>query len=139
MSYELYISGNASAEKRLGSFAFILTKDNDIIFSNNGWCADTTINRMYLHAILNGLPSIPEGSDVIIITDSTYVSKYSKKTAIRKSNSDLLSIIDNYKQRLNIRFATPKKTQMLHITNCKLASKKQFEQLFATKAPIAFP
>ncbi len=67
-------SGNGTDDSR-GGWAFILTDPVGAETVLTGGEFPTTNNRMELTAVLEGLRSTPAGSNVILITDSSYVSK----------------------------------------------------------------
>ena len=67
-------SGNGTDESR-GGWAFILTDPSGGETVLTGGEFPSTNNRMELTAVLEGLSATPAGSDVRLITDSSYVAK----------------------------------------------------------------
>ncbi len=66
-------SGNGTDESR-GGWAAILTGPDGAETVLTGGEYPTTNNRMELMAALAGLRSVPEGSDVELVTDSSYLA-----------------------------------------------------------------
>ena len=66
-------SGNGTEDAR-GGWAAILTAPDGAETVLTGGEYPTTNNRMELMAALEGLRSVPEGSDVELVTDSSYLA-----------------------------------------------------------------
>jgi ribonuclease HI len=66
-------SGNGTDESR-GGWAAILTAPDGAETVLTGGEYPTTNNRMELMAALEGLSAVPEGSDVELVTDSSYLA-----------------------------------------------------------------
>jgi ribonuclease HI len=66
-------SGNGTEDAR-GGWAAILTAPDGAETVLTGGEYPTTNNRMELMAALEGLRSLPEGSDVELVTDSSYLA-----------------------------------------------------------------
>lgn len=66
-------SANGTDEARGGWAAIIRSADGEELVLSGGR-RRTTNNRMELTAAIEGLAAAPEGSDVVLVTDSTYVA-----------------------------------------------------------------
>lgn len=71
-TYHIYTDGACSGNPGPGGWGAVIKFDGETKEIMGGQ-VDTTNNRMELTAAIEGLKSIPEGSDVNLYTDSTYV------------------------------------------------------------------
>ena len=71
-TYHIYTDGACSGNPGPGGWGAVI-KFNSETKEIMGGQVDTTNNRMELTAAIEGLKSVPEGSDVNLYTDSTYV------------------------------------------------------------------
>lgn len=97
-----------------GGWAFVVLRDGQIIFQDQGRDKHTTSNRMELTAILKALEWVKDiDENIIIYSDSTYsvnsitvwYKKWAKKKKIIKSrlNLDLIKpCVDLYVSRRNL-------------------------------------
>ena len=103
----IYPDGACSGNPGVGGWGVVILSNN-MIKKYNGKEADTTNNRMELIAAINGISKTPEGSSIILHTDSKYVKdgitqwifnwkKNDWKTSTNKSvkNQDLWIKLDN--------------------------------------------
>ncbi len=111
---EIFCDGACSGNPGKGGWAFVVFEDDIEIFSNSGYCENTTNNRMELTAAIN---AIDQFDNCNIILDSKYVKdgitkwinnwiKNNWKTANKKDvkNSDLWKILYKTIQGKNINF-----------------------------------
>ncbi len=115
---EMFTDGACSGNPGPGGWGTIL-RFNGIEKELSGGAADTTNNRMELTAVIEGLKALKEPCEVIICTDSKYVSdavtlgwakswkahgwkKADKKPALNAEMWDeLLSLLDKHKVTFN--------------------------------------
>ena len=72
---QLYTDGACSGNPGPGGWAFILRDlKTQQELTGAGGERDSTNNRMELTAVLEGLRAAPEGSEIELVTDSTYVA-----------------------------------------------------------------
>lgn len=71
-TYHIYTDGACSGNPGPGGWGAVIKFDGETKEIMGGQ-VDTTNNRMELTAAIEGLKSVPEGSDVNLYTDSTYV------------------------------------------------------------------
>ncbi|MEX0931525.1 MAG: ribonuclease HI [Candidatus Paceibacterota bacterium] len=71
-SYSVFTDGASKGNPGPGGYGAIVFS-SDSVFEIGGRETQTTNNRMELSAVLFALKSIPEGSDVVVYSDSRYV------------------------------------------------------------------
>ena len=100
----LYTDGSWRGKTKTGGCASFITDEwGNCLLAGEGY-TDTTISRMELTAVLNGLCRINDGCDVTVISDSQYVvnvinkwlsgwssNGYAKSNGDGVSNRDILS------------------------------------------------
>jgi ribonuclease HI len=73
---ELFTDGACSGNPGPGGWGYILRGDGiDGESVGSGGDSATTNNRMELTAVLEGLARVPDGADVVLVTDSEYCVK----------------------------------------------------------------
>jgi len=74
--FELFTDGACSGNPGPGGWGYILRGDGiDGESVGSGGDSATTNNRMELTAVLEGLARVPDGADVVLVTDSEYCVK----------------------------------------------------------------
>jgi ribonuclease HI len=74
--FELFTDGACSGNPGPGGWGYILRGDGiDGESEGSGGDSATTNNRMELTAVLEGLARVPDGADVVLVTDSEYCVK----------------------------------------------------------------
>ena len=74
--FELFTDGACSGNPGPGGWGYILRGDGiDGESVGSGGDSGTTNNRMELTAVLEGLARVPDGADVVLVTDSEYCVK----------------------------------------------------------------
>ena len=104
---KMYTDGACKGNPGIGGWGVYVLRENDEI-DLNGFDINTTNNKMELTAVIEGLKTLQNKSEVTIITDSQYVknginlwiNKWKKngwKTASKKpvKNKDLWKELDN--------------------------------------------
>lgn len=90
MRYILYTDGSClSNPNGPGGYAAVLIQDNKEIQRISGGNPSTTNNRMEITAVIEGLRMIPEGTEVLLKSDSEYVIKTIQGAYSAGKNSDL--------------------------------------------------
>ncbi|MGM0602472.1 MAG: ribonuclease HI [Bacillota bacterium] len=114
--YKIYTDGACSGNPGPGGYAAVILFDDEEK-KIAGSAEDTTNNRMELKAVIEALKVIPEGAEVELYSDSTYVlnglSEWIKswkskgwKTSANKevANRDLWSELDILASKLKINY-----------------------------------
>ncbi len=118
-TYEIYTDGSFRVSRcgkhRYGAWAAVVLQDDRVIREMSGFEWNTTINRMELMAIIKSLADLPDGSTVILYSDSTYsvnsvnfwIERWANnnwKTAGDKDvlNQDLMEKIRALKKKLRV-------------------------------------
>ena len=70
--YIAYTDGGYCVGRDEGAYAYILLKKGRIISKDAVKLSDETSNRMELHAVIAAVGQVPDGSEVLIVSDSRY-------------------------------------------------------------------
>ena len=105
----IYTDGAYSSSRNQGGWAFVVVKDNEIIYKEYDGLINTTNNRMEIQAVISALNWLYENNyteeEISIYTDSMYVIGSMTKNWKRNKNVDLFTELDNiYKQFKTIVF-----------------------------------
>lgn len=95
IKYEIYTDGAYSSSRNQGGWAFIVIKDNELVFKSFSGLMDTTNNRMEMMATLKALEYIKINllEDVVVISDSMLVIETLKGNWKMKKNVDLWPLL----------------------------------------------
>lgn len=91
MNFTIYTDGSSfrNGFGGPGGFAAVCVEDDSL--SVRGGAASTTNNRMEMMAAIEGLDALPEGSSVLLVTDSEYLAlgytQYMKKWLLFKGQN----------------------------------------------------
>ena len=88
-------------EERCSGGAYIMQKDDAII--DRYVIADdhTTEFRMILSVMIHAMEIVPEGSDIVFLTNAAYIQNFDKAPTPRSANPDLIARCIEAKQRHN--------------------------------------
>ena len=88
-------------EERCSGGAYIMQKDDAII--DRYVIADdhTTEFRMILSVMIHAMEIVPEGSDIVFLTNAAYIQNFAKAPTPRSANPDLIARCIEAKQRHN--------------------------------------
>jgi len=73
LKYELWTDGACNSTTKVGSWAFVIVKDEKMLEESSGKVLNTTNNRMELQAVIKGLKRFSPNAHVEVISDSAYV------------------------------------------------------------------
>ena len=90
---EIYTDGACSGNPGLGGWAAIVVEDGSKRMLH-GRQENTTNNRMELLAVIKGVKSVPESSEVTVFSDSQYVVNTMTRNWKRNANNDLWAKLD---------------------------------------------
>jgi len=117
MKYKIYTDGACSGNPGPGGWAAIILVNNEVKDMLSGSEKNTTNNQMELMAPIKAIQKFKKKSDIIIVTDSTYVKdgittwikrweKNGWKTASKKpvKNKDLWKKLKNLSSKHSVRW-----------------------------------
>lgn len=91
-AYHVYTDGSCDNVRiKVGGSGYVILKDGEVIKTKNKGFYPTTNNRMELLAIVSALNSLPDGSEVIVFTDSQYCIKV-LDGYMHEKNQDLINL-----------------------------------------------
>ena len=99
----IYTDGACSGNPGRGGWAAVIVWCGDTIKLQGGE-VDTTNNRMEILAVVKGLESIPEYSEVTVFSDSLYVVNTMAKNWKRNKNNDLWDRLDLVVQNRSVKW-----------------------------------
>lgn len=100
---KLYTDGACSGNPGPGGWAAIII-NGDSMHKISGGDKSTTNNRMEIIAVIEGLKTIDDVSNVEVITDSAYVINTMTKGWKRNKNQDLWNELDILVSKHNVKF-----------------------------------
>ena len=92
--YLIYTDGGYSVNKDVGAFAYVILKGDTIVKSKAYPIAHETNNRAELKAIIAGCWQCPEGSTILVRSDSQYSIYTLQGKWSRRKNQDLFEVWD---------------------------------------------
>jgi len=116
-AYTIFTDGACSGNPGPGGWGAVVRLPDGAKHELSGFAPATTNNRMELTAVLQGLSGVPNGTPVIVVTDSEYVLKGATqwldgwkrkgwKTSTKSDvlNRDLWECIDAERERLQLQW-----------------------------------
>ena len=102
-TYYVWIGGSCDYghKERAGGAAVVIEQNGRII--NKDVIADlhTTEFRMMLTLMIKVMSELPEGSDIIFLTNAAYIQNFDKKPTTKAANPDLIEECIETKERHN--------------------------------------
>jgi len=102
-TYYVWIGGSCDYghKERAGGAAVVIVQDGSII--NKDVIADlhTTEFRMMLTLMIKVMNELPEGSDIIFLTNAAYIHNFDKTPTTKSANPDLIEECIEAKERHN--------------------------------------
>lgn len=101
-TYYIWVSGSCDYghEERCSGGAYIMVKDGNVIETYSIHAAHTTEFRMILTVMLHAMKLIPSGSDLVFLTNVSYILQNWDKIPTEKSaNADLITGCISAKER----------------------------------------
>lgn len=93
-TYYIWVGGSCdyAHEERAGGGAYIMEKEGEVIERYEVADINTTEFRMMLVSMLHAMGSCPDGSDIVFLTNVSYIQQNFSKTPTDKSaNADLIT------------------------------------------------
>ena len=94
---EIYTDGAYSSSRNQGGWAFVVVKDNKVIYKEYNGLLNTTNNRMEIMGMLKALEYIKDNNiplPIKIYSDSMYVIGTITLNYKRNANNDLWNLLD---------------------------------------------
>lgn len=88
-------------EERCSGGAYIMQKDDAVIDQYVIADDHTTEFRMILSVMIHAMEIIPDGSDIVFLTNAAYIQNFDKSPTPRSANPDLIAKCIEAKQRHN--------------------------------------
>ena len=88
-------------EERCSGGAYIMQKDDAVIDQYVIADDHTTEFRMILSVMIHVMEIVPEGSDIVFLTNAAYIQNFDKTPTPRSANPDLIAKCIEAKQRHN--------------------------------------
>lgn len=116
--FSIYTDGSClqrpgELRSRPGGYGAIITHPDHGSLELLGGHSDTTNNRMELQAVIEALSLVPDGSQVLVRTDSQYIAKafndkwldnWSKRNYRNVKNEGLWKVLDKERRRIWLTF-----------------------------------
>ncbi len=92
--YYVWCGGSCdySHEERCSGGAFIMQKDDNIVETYTISDTQTTEFRMILQVMIHTMKTVPQGSDIIFLTNVSYIQQnYDRTPNAKSANADLIN------------------------------------------------
>lgn len=102
-TYYVWIGGSCDYghKERAGGAAVIIEQNSKIISKNVIADLHTTEFRMMLTLMIKVMNELPEGSDIIFLTNAAYIQNFDKEPTSKSANPDLIKQCIESKQKHN--------------------------------------
>lgn len=104
-TYYIWIGGSCyyGHEKRAGAAAAIIELDGNVIGRKQIAYLHTTEFRMMLTLMVQVMDELPEGSDIVFLTNAAYIQNFDREPGPKSANSDLiLQCIESKKRHSSV-------------------------------------
>ncbi len=100
-TYYVWVGGSCDYghKERASGWAYIIQHDGGEIGRGAGADHDTTEFRMILTAMIRVMKDLPEGSDIVFLTNVAYIQNFDKAPTAKSSNADLVTECIELKER----------------------------------------
>ncbi len=101
-TYYVWVGGScdyAHAE-RAGGGAYIMERNGEVVDTYVTACFATTEFRMMLAVILHAMEVVPAGSNIVFLTNVSYIQNFDKEPTDNSANADLIKECIASKMRL---------------------------------------
>lgn len=76
MKYVIYTDGSYKSSRKQGGYSIIVCNEEEkVLFFKFKGIKNTSNNRMEISALISALKSVPEESEILIVSDSEYLIK----------------------------------------------------------------
>ena len=102
-TYHVWIGGSCDYghKERAGGAAVIIEQNSKIISKNMIADLHTTEFRMMLTLMVKVMNELPEGSNILFLTNAAYIQNFDKEPTQKSANPDLIAQCIESKQRHN--------------------------------------
>jgi len=91
MKFQLYADGGYSMSADFGAFAYVVLQDGELLHKHAEKIEHETNNRAEIKAIMYGVQSLPDNSEVEVFSDSQYALGVLSGRYKAKKNPDLVN------------------------------------------------
>lgn len=101
-TYYIWVGGSCdyAHEERAGGGAYIMEKDGKVVECYDIADLHTTEFRMILTAMLHAMETVPKGSDIVFLTNVSYIQQnFDKEPTEMSANADLIQAYIAAKRR----------------------------------------
>ena len=91
-TYYVWVGGSCdyAHRERAGGGAYIIEKDGEVVDTYVTADLGTTEFRMMLTVMLHAMATIPEGSNIVFLTNVSYIQNFDKEPNDSSANADLI-------------------------------------------------
>ncbi len=91
-TYYVWVGGSCdyAHKERVGGGAYIMEKDGKVIDTYVIADLATTEFRMMLTVMLHAMAIVPEGSNIVFLTNAAYIQNFDKEPTDSSANADLI-------------------------------------------------
>ena len=102
-TYYVWIGGSCDYghKERAGGAAVVIEQNGKVISKNVIADLHTTEFRMMLSLMVKVMNELPEGSDILFLTNAAYIQNFDKAPTAKSANPDLITQCIESKQRHN--------------------------------------
>ena len=91
-TFYVWVGGSCdyAHKERAGGGAYIMEKDEKVIETYVTTDTGTTEFRMMLTVMLHAMATVPEGSNIVFLTNVSYIQNFDKEPTDSSANADLI-------------------------------------------------
>lgn len=100
-TYYIWCGGscNYASKRRESAGAYIMEKDGKLVETYVVSDTDTTEFRMILTVMIHAMNTLPDGSDIVFMTNVSYIQNFDVTPTEKTANADLILVCIKAKQR----------------------------------------
>ena len=100
-TYYIWCGGscNYASKRRESAGAYIMEKDSKLVETYVVSDTDTTEFRMILTVMIHAMNTLPDGSDIVFMTNVSYIQNFDMTPTEKTANADLIQECITAKQR----------------------------------------
>jgi 2-C-methyl-D-erythritol 4-phosphate cytidylyltransferase len=99
--YYAWIGGSCDYghKERAGAAAAVIERNGDIVMKDVIADLHTTEFRMMLTLMVKVMQELPDGSDIVFLTNAAYIQNFDKAPTAKSANADLIAKCIEFKKR----------------------------------------
>lgn len=100
-TYYAWVGGSCDYghKERAGAAAVVIERNGDIVMKDVIADLHTTEFRMMLTLMVKVMQELPEGSDIVFLTNAAYIQNFDKTPTAKSANADLITQCIEIKER----------------------------------------